>query len=113
MGVPGISAQELRAIAVPPAVRTPSHGAPDQTPKEAAPAAQSNSAVQGETKQPAPTSFSTVSGVRLHVDAETHRIIAQIVDENDNVVRQIPPEEWLRIAKLSRQLQGLLFDQKA
>ncbi len=113
MGVPGISVQELRAIAVPPAVRTPSHGAPDQTPKEAAPNAQHESAVQGETKQPATESFSVASGVRLHVDAETHRIIAQIVDENDKVVRQIPPEDALRIASKTRELLGILFDQKA
>lgn len=108
MGVPSIAAQELRSIAAPPAARTPSSGAPNPTPTEVAPA--EVHLALGQTQQPVEQEFSTVSGVRLHVDAETNRIIAQIVDENDNVVRQIPPEDALRIAAQTRELLGLLFD---
>lgn len=111
MGVPSIAAQELRTHAAPPAVHTPSRGAPDQTPTEAAPA--DLHPATGQTHQPVERELSTVSGVRLHVDAETNRIIAQIVDENDNVVRQIPPEDALRIAAQTRELLGLLFDKTA
>lgn len=108
MGVPSIAAQELRKFAAPAAVHTPSRGAPDQTPLEAAQVEQHSAKV--ETQQPVEQEFSTVSGVRLHVDAETNRIVAQIVDENDEVVRQIPPEDALRIASQTRELLGLLFD---
>ena len=108
MGVPSIAAQELRTYAAPAAVHTPSRGAPEQSPLEAAHAEQH--AAKVETQQPVEHNFSEVSGVRLHVDAETNRIIAQIVDENDNVVRQIPPEDALRIASQTRELLGLLFD---
>lgn len=113
MGVTGISAQELRSLAVSPAVRTPSYGAPEQTPEEVALKAPHGGASLGETKQPVSEGFSVASGVRLQVDAETHRIIAQIVDENEQVVRQIPPEDALRIAEKTRELLGLLFDQSA
>ena len=108
MGVPSIAAQELRFAAAPAAARTPSSGAPNQTPTEAAPAKEH--LASGQAHQPVERKFSTVSGVRLRVDAETNRIIAQIVDENDNVVRQIPPEDALRIAAQTRELLGLLFD---
>lgn len=114
MGVPGISAQGPHTFVAPPPAWTPSRGAPDQAPKEAAPAAPPQyGPAPGETKQTIHETLSDVSGVRLRVDADTHRIIAEIVDENDKVVRQIPPEEALRIATMTRQLLGLLFDQQA
>lgn len=114
MGVPGIPAQGPRPFAAPaPPAWTPSRGAPDQAPKEATPAPPQYGPTPGETKQTTHETLSDVSGVRLRVDADTHRIIAEIIDENDKVVRQIPPEEALRIAAMTRQLLGLLFDQKA
>ncbi|NUM52564.1 MAG: flagellar protein FlaG [Candidatus Hydrogenedentes bacterium] len=113
MGVPSISVQELRISAVPPAAWARSGGGVESPPKEAAPAAREIRAVSGETQRPAPESFSDTTGVRLRVDRETNRIIAQIVDEDDNVIRQIPPEDALRIAAQTRELLGLLFDQSA
>jgi len=47
------------------------------------------------------------------VDPETKRIVAQILDGNNEVIRQVPPEELLDIVAKSREVQGLLFDQKA
>jgi uncharacterized FlaG/YvyC family protein len=113
MEVSSISAAELRVPAFSPAARTSSRGAPDQTPKEEPLAAREEQAATGETHASEPVNFAGASGIRLHVDAETKRIIAQIVDEDDNVVRQIPPEDALRIAAMTRELLGLLFDQSA
>ncbi len=48
---------------------------------------------------------------RLRVDGGTGRIVVQILDDNEQVVRQIPPEELLRIASKFKDLQGLLFDE--
>lgn len=112
MGVPSISVQELRSSAVPPAARVLSGGA-DSSPSETAPAAREARAATGETQRPAPESLSDTTGVKLHVDKATKRIIAQIVDANGDVVRQIPPEDALRIAAQTRELLGLLFDQSA
>lgn len=49
---------------------------------------------------------------RLHVDEASNRVVAQILDENNEVVKQIPPEELLKIAARFRELQGLLFDEQ-
>ncbi len=50
---------------------------------------------------------------RLRVDEASKRVIAQIVNESGEVVKQIPPEEVLRLAANFGRLQGLLFDQQA
>ena len=49
---------------------------------------------------------------RIRVDARTDQVLAQIVDENGVVVRQIPPEEQVRLSQRANQLQGLLFDER-
>jgi len=49
-------------------------------------------------------------GTRLHVDEATERVVAQILDQNREVVRQIPPEEQLRIIARAREITGMLFD---
>jgi uncharacterized FlaG/YvyC family protein len=53
------------------------------------------------------------AGVSLRIDAATKRVVAQIVDEANHVIKQIPPEELLKVAAKTRQLQGLLFDREA
>ena len=53
------------------------------------------------------------TGTRLRVDATSKRIVAEILDENNEVIKQIPPEELLRIAAKFRELCGILFDEKA
>jgi uncharacterized FlaG/YvyC family protein len=45
------------------------------------------------------------------VDPNVHCIVAEIVDENNEVIKQIPPEEMLRIAAKFRELTGLLFEE--
>lgn len=49
---------------------------------------------------------------RLRVDKGSKQIVAQIVNENNEVVKQIPPEELLKIAARFRELRGKLFDVK-
>jgi uncharacterized FlaG/YvyC family protein len=52
-------------------------------------------------------------GARLRVDKATHRIVTQLLDENDKIIKQVPPQELLDIAARFRQLRGLLFDKRA
>jgi flagellar protein FlaG len=52
------------------------------------------------------------TGTRLRVDKESEQVVAQILDENNEVIRQIPPEEMLDIAARFNELQGKLFDKK-
>lgn len=54
----------------------------------------------------------TPNGLRLHVDEATNRVVAEIVNKNNEVIKQLPPKEALRIAARFRQMVGLIFDQK-
>ena len=47
---------------------------------------------------------------RLRVDEESKQIVAQILDENNEVVRQIPTEALLELSSKFNRLEGLLFD---
>ena len=53
------------------------------------------------------------AGTRLRIDEATERIVAQIIGPENEVIRQIPPEEQLRIIAKTRSLLGLLFDRLA
>ena len=50
------------------------------------------------------------AGTRLSVDAQTKRIVARIVDETNQTIKQIPPEELLKIVAQGRRIQAKLFD---
>ena len=52
------------------------------------------------------------SGSRIRLDESTDRIVVQILNSKDEVIRQFPPEEALRFAALFRQVTGLIFDQE-
>ncbi len=49
---------------------------------------------------------------RFRIDEATKDVIAQIVDESNEVIKQIPPEELLQIAAQSRRVEGLFFDRR-
>lgn len=50
---------------------------------------------------------------RLHLDEESQQIVAQILDENNEVVRQIPPEALLELSARFNRLEGLLFNRES
>jgi flagellar protein FlaG len=53
-------------------------------------------------------------GVEFAVDGDTDRMIVKVIDhETKEVLRQIPSEEVLAIAKALDKAQGLLLQQKA
>jgi hypothetical protein len=49
---------------------------------------------------------------RLHVDEESKQIVAQILDENNEVIRQIPAEALLELSSKFNRLEGLLFNRE-
>jgi flagellar protein FlaG len=54
------------------------------------------------------------SSLEFSVDTDTNRIVVKVVDnETRELVRQIPMEEMLVLAKAMNQLQGLLLRTKA
>ncbi len=117
MGVRSVSGQEMAALLPSSLSRRPS-----PQPRNAEPAKE---AVTTERASPSPAVKETEgnaqpvvenpamrrAGTRLHVDAESKRIVAQIIDKNNQVIKQIPPEELLEISAKMRELQSLLFDE--
>ncbi len=55
----------------------------------------------------------TPSTTRIRVDEDSKRIVTQIIDANNEVIRQIPPKEVLEFSARFKKLQGLLFDERA
>jgi len=54
------------------------------------------------------------SGLDFSVDDDSGRVIVKIVDsETNEVIKQIPSEEMMRISKALDKLQGLLVKQEA
>lgn len=49
---------------------------------------------------------------RLRVDEESKQIVAQVLDENNQVIRQIPPEALLELSARFNRLEGLLFNRE-
>ena len=53
-------------------------------------------------------------GVRFEVDDDTDRLVVKVVDRaSGELIRQIPSEEVLRIAKLLGKVPGVLMSQNA
>ncbi len=53
------------------------------------------------------------SGSRVHIDEETNQVVVEIVNSENEVIRQIPIEEALRLDILFKKITGLIFDQQA
>ncbi len=95
--------------------------APDTRPHSADLGAASNARVDSNASggQAKPAAIDIVkeasasrAGTRMRIDAASKRVVAQIVNENNEVIKQIPPEDVLKIAARFRELRGKLFDQK-
>ena len=53
-------------------------------------------------------------GIQFEIDTDTDKVIVKVVDRNNGVViRQIPNEEVVRIAKVMGEMSGLLVDSAA
>lgn len=57
---------------------------------------------------------SAVPRVQFEIDADLHRVVVKIVNaESGEVIRQIPQEEVLRLAKTLEGAQGVLLKERA
>ena len=51
--------------------------------------------------------------MRFHIDKDTGKAVAALVDANGHVMRQVPSEEALELAKAIGRFQGLFVNRKA
>ena len=72
---------------------------------------QQKSEQRPEAHAPTPARPASPS-LRFHVDQDTGRTIAELVDHDGQVVRQMPTEEALEIAKAIGKFQGMFVDLK-
>lgn len=74
-----------------------------------------------DTPQPAPTpptsgplTATASRDAALEFEYDGERAVIKVIDrETNKVLRQIPPEEWLALARMLERLQGLLVNLKA
>ena len=51
--------------------------------------------------------------IQLEVENDTQMVIVKIVDsETEEVIRQLPPEELVKLSKNAKDLKGLLIDKE-
>lgn len=51
--------------------------------------------------------------IRLEVDNELHRVIIKLIDKKSGeIIRQIPPEELIELAKKMRSGEGIFLDKE-
>lgn len=62
---------------------------------------------------PAPPSPLSTTHLSFSVNRETGDMVIRVIDsQTDEVIRQIPPEEFVRIAARLAKMVGLLFDHR-
>ncbi|MBI1319275.1 MAG: hypothetical protein GC168_10075 [Candidatus Hydrogenedens sp.] len=114
MKLEGIAVQQLRAAAAPPDADAPKPGtarAVERPPQEAAAVKPSEEQVRRPERAPESAPRAPSSKPRISVDEASNRLIAQVVDQNNEVIKQFPPEAILQFTARFRKLQGLLFDE--
>ncbi len=111
------SAKRAAGVANPQTERVkepPVEEAPEAEKKPQQPSAASQPVVK-ESKlaaQLAPEYEYRPTQLRFEMDKEADRVIIKVVDrESGEVIRQIPPEEMLNMAKVLDELKGSLVDQ--
>jgi flagellar protein FlaG len=118
MGVNGVSGQDFAALSVSaarsvsaPQVRTnkadPPFSAHQRITKE-----QTEEQVQPTAKTLVESAGPKATHATMSVDKESNRVVVRIYDDQDQLIKQVPPEELLDIAKSFRKLEGVIFDEQ-
>lgn len=106
------------AATVPPGRDTIMAGEPTQGQDRAVARGQEEAAQERETSaaigELVDALKNTTIGLRFEIDEATHRVITKVIDkESGDLIRQIPTEEVLRIARAIDKMQGLFINQAA
>lgn len=115
MAITGVSGQDLAALYVSAERRSP---APQLRSSEAVSTGAAKPVAVESTEEQVSSAASPrqaaatprTTHTSMSVDAQSKRIVVRILDENNEVIKQIPAEELLHIAEQSREVEGLLFD---
>ena len=117
MGVRSVNGQDLTVLLSASAARAPASrpNAAEATQQTAPEVREKSRADEERAVQAANTVQGNPamqrSGTRLRIDEASKQIVAQIVNKNNEVIKQIPPEEALKIAARFREVCGKLFNE--
>ena len=104
----------LRQNAPPDTVRPERSAAPVNAPPPSAPPPPSANASQEVAEAlAAQAAAKKGSGARIRLDESTDRVIVQILNADNEVIKQLPPEDLLRALERFREITGLIFDRQA
>lgn len=111
MGINSVNGQNLAALFVSARNQRP---APELRRTDAAPELtqdqRADPAVDAASREVSPL-HSGMTHSSIRVDKENNRIVVRLLNQDNQVIKQIPPEEVLEIASKMRRLQALLFDE--
>jgi flagellar protein FlaG len=117
-GVSGVNGAELQQR-VPMTVKSTDRAAgPTITrvlskPPAAAAREQKPAAKQANSSTQEPAAESSSTNVRFHVDKDSGKTVVAWVDASGKVLRQIPSEEAMAVAKAIDRFQGMFVNRKA
>lgn len=67
-----------------------------------------------ELAHEANSALSSATALRFRVDDEADRLVVKVIDrDTEELIRQIPSEDFLELVRRMRDMQGVLFDTKA
>lgn len=52
-------------------------------------------------------------GARIRIDEATDRVVVQILNSKDEVIKQFPPDDLLKTLARLREISGIIFDRQA
>jgi len=119
MGIDAVNGQELAALFNLRAARTPAPGLrtkeaePERPEAIAQPPPGKNEEQEQQAARVVIQPLLEVTRRAFRFDDDTKRVVVKVIGENDDVIKQIPPEEFLRMAARLRQIQALFFDERA
>lgn len=97
-------------------VRTATHGESRTPPQQPTAAAAEAAASEAHAAKPQPAATQTIAldnnRLRFQVDQDSGKTVAQLVDTDGRVLRQIPSEQAIELAKALNKFAGTFVDVK-
>lgn len=113
MEVRSVSGQDMAALAQARAQTSGSRAAAEtgQSQAVARPSTDTDKPEVRQATESTPPKVESTS-TRMRLDGTSKRVVAQIVNQSNEVIKQIPPQELLDIAAKFKKLDAVLFNVK-
>ncbi len=114
---PDQNSQETRSIKPVPRSDRADSGKIDKEKKDKEGQSKGNEIVPTEIQEVTDEIKSYLSDLNISlnfkVDDKTNNLVVQVLDDNGELIRQLPPEDVLKLREKLKELRGVLFEGKA